>query len=336
MPNSYKELEDLQNTDELIDYKTANKLEINLNKFVDTQKIELHKENCADITVIVPVYNSEMYIEQCIRQVNSSKYKVELIVVDDGQTDKSLEIIQRLQDKNELNIFKFIVLSQKNSGAQCARNKALDIQTGTYIMLLDSDDYLTPGTIDKMLDIAYSENDDIVQMNYSLLYEQNIKDSGIDMRDIVVTRQKEMFKCPGYGCMKLYKRDLFSNVRFPVGFWYEDTIVHLVLFAKCKKLRCTSYVGYVYRQNEKSITLQMKGNRKCLDACKVMNPVIQIMLMNNIKFTDDILDEIKVTLQSVLVKRLRWMKDKEMRCVYLYCKPYLKGMQYHEWKGSDL
>lgn len=292
-----------------------------------------------DITVIVPVYNAEKYIEQCLMQVKSSKYKVELIVVDDGQSDKSLDVINKLKEFNTNELDRFLVMHQDNSGAQVARNRALDLQQGEYLLFLDSDDYLTDNTIDILLDTAYKNNQDIVQMEYQLLYSDgntvNSKLCGNNSYSETSNLQ-EMFKYPGYNGMKLYRSELFINTRFPEGFWYEDTIIHLVIFPKCRKFQCIQHLGYVYRQNNAGITLQMKGNRKCLDACRIMPIVIDIMEENNIDFDADILQEIKYTLQTVLIKRVRWMNDNELRCIYKYCEPYLQGMQYHQWKGSDL
>lgn len=336
MPDDFREVSELNFQEPLIEISKAKSLQKE-----NEVAYEIHEnvERKFDITVIIPVYNSEKYVEQCINQVNGSKYRVELIVIDDGQTDNSLEIIKKLRDKNINSIDRFLVVQQDNSGAQSARNKALDLQSGEYVLFLDSDDYLTANTIDKLLDTAYKNQSDIVQMQYQLLYQNNtLQKPQLNIRDNYseTNELKEMLKYPGYNGMKLYKSSLFVNVRFPEGFWYEDTIIHLVIFPKCRKFQCISHVGYIYRQNENGITLQMKGSRKCLDAVRIMPLVIDIMIKNGIEFNDDIQCELKDTLQKVLIKRIRWMSDKELRCIYSYCKPYLQGMQYHSWRGSDM
>lgn len=336
MPKDFEAVPELNFQEKLVEISEIKSLQ-NVNNYAGKDCVSVEKK--FDITVIIPVYNTERYIEQCINQVSSDKYKIELIAIDDGQTDKSLEILEKIKDKNINNIDRFLIIHQNNSGAQAARNKALDLQQGEYVLFLDSDDYLAANTIDVLLDTAYKHKSDIVQMQYQLLYQNDtlqkpqldIVNNYSDTNDL-----KEMLKYPGYNGMKLYRSSLFVNVRFPEGFWYEDTIIHLVIFPKCKKFQCINHVGYIYRQNDSGITLQMKGNRKCLDAVRIISSVIDIMVSNNIEFNDAIQCELKDTLQKVLIKRIRWMNDKELRCIYLYCKPYLQGMQYHSWKGSDM
>lgn len=103
------------------------------------------------VSVIVPCYNSEQYIAKCIDSVLMQDYpNIEIIVVDDGSSDKSLEILKKI----ELNERKVKVFAQSNSGACVARNKGLELSSGQYIKFLDSDDNLLPGVIKKQVDFS--------------------------------------------------------------------------------------------------------------------------------------------------------------------------------------
>ena len=120
------------------------------------------------VSIIVPVYNTEKYICECLHSLIQQSYShIEIIAVDDGSTDSSLSILNDISEKdNRLKVF-----SQPNQGVSATRNLALSEATGEYIMFVDSDDYIIKDTIENLLDCAYKEDGDIIQGNYYSFYE---------------------------------------------------------------------------------------------------------------------------------------------------------------------
>lgn len=117
------------------------------------------------VSIIIPCYNSEPYIDDCLKSIFTQNYmNLEIIVIDDGSTDNSLKILESYRDK-------IILISQANSGACIARNKGLEIASGKYIKFLDSDDYLAPGIISSQVNkIEPLNNNEIVYGDFTLLY----------------------------------------------------------------------------------------------------------------------------------------------------------------------
>ncbi|GEN29589.1 hypothetical protein HVA01_32350 [Halovibrio variabilis] len=121
------------------------------------------------VSVIIPVYNAEKYIHQCIKSVMDQSYKnIEIVTINDGSSDRSLEELLLFKDKIE-------IIDQKNFGAPVARNKGLLVSKGKYVKFLDSDDYLEPDVISEQVSIAESHTDnDIIYGDY-YIYRNNSK-----------------------------------------------------------------------------------------------------------------------------------------------------------------
>ncbi len=122
------------------------------------------------VSVIVPVFNSEMYISECIYSITSQSYpNLEIIIVNDGSTDNSSEIIQTLKKKDS----RIIVLSQTNKGVSSARNRGIDQASGEYIAFLDSDDLCVPDRIEKQLCYMQSHNLDVCGSSLCIISDNN-------------------------------------------------------------------------------------------------------------------------------------------------------------------
>ena len=104
------------------------------------------------ISIIVPCYNVERYVEQCIRSIMGQSYKnIEIITVDDGSPDNSSQILDKLANEDS----RIKVIHKQNAGVSAARNSGLDVATGDYVVFVDGDDYLAPDYVDYMLQLAY-------------------------------------------------------------------------------------------------------------------------------------------------------------------------------------
>ncbi len=171
------------------------------------------------VSVIIPTYNRELYIGDCIQSVIDQSYRpIELMLVDDGSTDKSIEIVKQYQDKvNTANDFKLILLQQANSGAPRARNYGFEQAKGTYIMWLDSDDLLLPHKIESQVN-AFEEDTDVV---YSRAQFFNEKPDNLMQEFWGRPPQgdsSDYFEFPWQTMYALYKKSALEKF----GVWRED------------------------------------------------------------------------------------------------------------------
>lgn len=223
-----------------------------------------------DVSVIVPVYNYKDIIESCIDSIlnQQTKYTFELILVDDGSTDGAADIVDQYQNRKHVKI-----IHQQNAGIGGARNTGLNHACGKYIMFADCDDYVHADFIETMLNEAYHTNNDIVICSYTLIKKKDGKI--LSEREIVCDENNIMgYKDPedkimnyqGLPWNKIYKREVFKNVRYIPGFWYEDTITHFLLFRLCKSFSYVEKSLYDYMWYEGNFShTQTKISPKSLE-----------------------------------------------------------------------
>ena len=174
------------------------------------------------ISVIVPVYNVEKYLPKCIDSIINQTYTdLEILLIDDGSTDNSGKICDNYAKKDK----RIKVIHKKNGGLSDARNTGLNICTGDYISFIDSDDYIEPDMYDKMINTAIANDIDIISCNYNHIYnEQNFSPFFKTNTDELITNKTKLLKLiftyQNFDLVvfnKLYKANLFKNIRFPKG-----------------------------------------------------------------------------------------------------------------------
>lgn len=216
--------------------------------------------NKVKISVIIPVYNASKYIDKCITSLlNQSFNEFEIILVNDGSDDGSLEIIKGYSEKFN----NVICINQKNMGQGEARNKGIDIARGDYITFVDSDDWLSIECLQILYENIIKNNADISVCNMSKVRE---KDLGIEPSQLFLfdklTGEEAIEqllldnKLKSYPWAKLYKKSLFidNNVRFPARMYYEDLAAIIQVFLYTKKVVFSEHYGYFYLQTEQSST----------------------------------------------------------------------------------
>lgn len=206
------------------------------------------------ISVIVPIYNVDRYLGRCLNSIISQTYKnIEIILVNDGSTDNSFSICQNYQ-KMYPNIS---IINQSNQGLSVARNVGIEKATGEYIMFIDSDDWIHSNTINILYKdlIGYKAEIAICGMTKCFSYSPNtvLRKSRVESLD-----QKEAIKRMLNGewisaWAKLYKKELFNNIKFPPGKTNEDYPVLIHLFEQCKCITYNSIPLYYYYYREGSI-----------------------------------------------------------------------------------
>lgn len=270
------------------------------------------------VSIITPVYNTEKYLKRCIDSVLNDDYKdIELIIVNDGSKGNCDEIINSYQDN------RIVYLKEENSGIGKARNNALDKATGDYIIFLDSDDSLNKNAIKTMVDTIESKNYDMVVSNYEDVYE-NGKIEKIDFNNINnnIYNNPRMINIINLGpSNKIYKRELFDNLRFPENVKYEDFALVLKLISKSLSIGHTK--EYLFNFNRLSTGETLTVDKRVFDIFASLKDVIDYF--DNLKYPkDSIKESVKeeinyfVTMMCTLyATKQKHQKDKEVKTKFI-------------------
>ncbi|MCI8760793.1 MAG: glycosyltransferase [Clostridia bacterium] len=215
------------------------------------------------VSVIVPVYNVEPYLEKCIDTlVNQTINDIEIILVNDGSTDHSKKIIE---EKVKQFPNKIVYLEKENGGLSDARNYGMPYAKGEYVAFLDSDDYVEKDMYEKMYQLAKKENSDMVECDFYWEYSNKQKED----RGEPYQGKKEMLeKIRVVAWNKLIKREILeeSNVKFPKGYRYEDVEFTYLLIPFLEKVSFLKRPCIHYIQREGSISnLQNERTKEIFD-----------------------------------------------------------------------
>lgn len=214
------------------------------------------------ISVIVPIYKVEDYLEKCINSILNQTYKnIEVILVDDGSPDKCGEICDYYATKDN----RIKVIHKKNGGLSEARNYGIDIATGKYILFVDSDDFIDKNMCEVLIKEAEKNNSDIVICGHYIVKGNNyyaskmlLTDSKVLLTNLEMTKK---FFLKGYFetlvvWNKLYKKELFytnEKIRFPIGKLNEDIFTIYKLYYIANKITAINKPLYYYVQRKESI-----------------------------------------------------------------------------------
>lgn len=226
------------------------------------------------VSVIIPTYNAKNYIDRCVQSVLSQSYQnFELIIVDDGSTDGTINILENYETnyKDKIKIFK-----QKNSGVAVARNKGIELATGRYVMFIDNDDYIDNDYIKMFVNEIMEYSFDIVMGGYRR------PNSNGKIIEKVKLKQNELSKVKITApWAKIYDRMylLKNNIKFLECNIGDDVFFNLKAVTFTDKIRIMDYIGYNWYYNEKSVSnvahRKMNDNLEfdyMLDSCySIMN-----------------------------------------------------------------
>lgn len=246
------------------------------------------------VSIIVPVYNMEMYVEECVQSIINQTYKnIEIIIVDDGSVDNSGQICDDIQ-KNDARIS---VVHKANEGLSSARNAGMEQATGDYLMFVDSDDYLMKDAIEKLV-LAIEKNDCSFAFcdmkastdrigEFECRHKSEELVSDLEFRAWLTNAICREYVLAVIVINKLFKREVIEDIRFDYGVYHEDEFfVNKLLEKRCNAV----YLGeqlYYYRQTPGSITSsEQKYNIKHLDIADALDSRIEIAVeLNDIEFT---------------------------------------------------
>ena len=214
------------------------------------------------ISVIVPVYNAEKYLNDCLRSIAKQTYgNFEVILINDGSSDKSESICLNFCKLDS----RFNYYCQQNSGVSAARNNGIDIASGVFITFIDSDDFWEPKYLEILYNTIISDNYDLVCASFRSVYKNGRHISSklpryiINSADelIAICYQTNMTIILGSCWGKLYRTSLVkqNSIVFPVNLkYYEDNIYNLQIFSKIKSAILIPDVVYNYRINNDSVS----------------------------------------------------------------------------------
>lgn len=218
-----------------------------------------YQEEIYDATVIIPCYNVEHYVAECLDSMlnQNTSYNVEIITIDDGSTDSTAEILRQYSTK----MTNFRIISQCNKGLSGARNTGIREARGKYLIFIDSDDYVTSDYIDCLLKKAFSKDADIVATGY---YTFN-NDHKI-IKNIMIKDENDTSLLNGCAWGKAIKRKLFEHLVFPENYWYEDSIIAHLVVPRANSIYMVSKCQYAYRSNPTGITKTSVNSLRAIES----------------------------------------------------------------------
>ena len=237
------------------------------------------------ISVIVPVYNVEKYLERCMESLLAQSYEhLQIILIDDGSTDKSGEICDRYAKQDQ----RIEVIHKENGGLSSARNAGLDCVKGEYITFLDSDDVLYKDYICFLYEMLKKYKADLSICRYQRFVDiEEINNKKVELCDIEELNYKEALKMllytpdkmPQSSWGKMYQKNLFRNIRYPLGKINEDMAITYKLIYQAKKIVYTPAKFYFYFQRMDGI-VRSKFSERTMDAIEFSTEILRFVKEN--------------------------------------------------------
>ena len=234
------------------------------------------------ISVIVPVYNVEEYLEECLESIKNQTYSnIEVILVNDGSTDNSQAICERYCQQDP----RFHLINQENQGQSVARNNEVAASTGELITFVDSDDVVSAKYLGNLY--AYmTEEIDLIECEYRVTRTVFDTLKELENPQIVFEGNSEeaVIKCCNYGLSyspvcKLYRRHLVEDFPFLTGVIYEDIYHGVGLLKFIRKMVRLDYVGYYYREHSNS-TMRRRFSEKNLDLFSCCDKLVDLFALD--------------------------------------------------------
>lgn len=315
-----------------------------------------------DLSIIIPAYNCEKYIERCIKSIiEQSNDFVEIIIINDGSTDNTQQICEGFAPKHN----NIKIINQENRGVSYSRNIGIQNACGKYVMFVDSDDYLVENSLEAVLKLL-TEGIDVLRCSY-----------------IVNSKKEEIFTETTFNLYNFFqktnqnvvwgqviKRELLNDIKFNENLFYgEDELFNCQLYNKCQNIKYTDIVLYNYQQNLDSVSRDYKNSKvksKIENLIYVFNEIIsqyenkdliklienkfvgeivpQIMMLTFDKEVaeQEVLNQFEEILNNDLLKKIfedlkpnkltmcryksayKFMKNKDTKKLYTYSKIYKK------------
>lgn len=300
------------------------------------------------LSIIIPVYNVERYLSECFDSVKSFSFDYELIIVNDGSTDTSLDIINGFASefKGTLQI-----INKKNGGLSSARNAGMNVASGDYFCFLDSDDYLDAQKFEALVTETFNDGVEMACGDYRYLENSNFKKSetyklrnkiqkrvsgivcGLDYAEVYFDYKHNFINAEA--CFILFKSEFLRqhNLLFKEGIYHEDTLFTLQCFLYAKSAKYYNYDFYVYRMSDNSIMRTSdieKVRKKLIDKQNIALELFNLKKNHNISkyFLDTII--LDLLLFSSMQRKVKIRETEEVlrRCSKRTLKTKLRILVY--------
>lgn len=283
------------------------------------------------ISVIVPVYNVEEYLERCVNSLLGQSYKdIEILLIDDGSTDKSSEICDAYRQQDS----RVRVFHKKNGGQSEARNLGLEKAKGKFLSFVDSDDYVSPDYLSSLYTMMVQKNADISICSYQKTKSDTIERyDSITEFDTLLLHSEETLEnmlyrkgIDSYCCGKLYRKNLFDEIRFPVGELFEDVKIMYKIYDRANLIAFNSAKLYFYYQRLGS-TIHSDFSLRKMDQVFASEEVLEFILKKYPNLTEAAVSKLFIAAVDVfrqIPRGQKYQKEKD----YLKCiiKKYRKGV----------
>ena len=267
------------------------------------------------ISVVVPVYNVEKYIEKCLMSIIKQTYKnLEIIIIDDGSSDNSLDICQKMANIDP----RIIIHHKKNGGLSSARNYGLKKSKGDYVIFIDSDDYTSESMIEKMHQSLLENETTLSVCGYIVEYKNEKTYANYKGKEVI--ESKEAFEqILQKGCFfgsfawnKLINKKLFRDVLFPEGQFYEDINTMYKLIHKAGKISVVPENLYYYQKRDASITATI-DKKKVKDQLHAMSERLDFIADNYPELNEKAQYQLQETIINLWIRSAKkFILDREM------------------------
>lgn len=302
------------------------------------------------ISIVVPVYNVENYILECIESIiNQSLKEIEIIVINDGSTDNSIKKLEQIKDS------RIKLINKRNGGLSSARNEGLKVCSGKYLIFIDSDDFLLDKYCLENMYACISSNDlDILSSNAKLFYEEKNKyvetNKGLTFNENKVMSIDDFIRksqvCDiAPVCFYMYRTKFLkgNNLSFKEGIYHEDELFTYKALLKTENIYVSNEYFYAYRQRDEYITSSKNNIKRGLDIIDIclelekdfeniknkeikmilcnrgFNMILESVLKYNIK-------KIDINTKKYLIKHSKSIKDKVRACICILSPSIYKAI----------
>lgn len=262
------------------------------------------------LSVIIPVYNAEKFLDKCIASLFKQTHKnMEIILVDDGSSDKSHAMCDEYAVKDE----RVKVVHQKNGGPSKARNTGLKLATGEYIAFMDADDWAEPEFYEKMLNVALEHNADYVKCGFC--HTDGKKKDYVKPDSFVIYEGDSTIQYYFKGLLSVlvwnavYRADLAKKVNYPEGYGFEDNYVCFFYLYYAQKLVIVPYTDYNYYYNNAGQSSRVRSDDKFELTERLRKDIVD----KGIKLPLDIQKEMDFIWAKDWFHKIR--DDKKLKCV---------------------
>lgn len=295
-----------------------------------------------DVSVIVPVYNAEKYLKKCLDSLNKQTLEtIEIICINDGSTDKSLEILNDYAKKDS----RIKVISKENGGAGSARNVGLENVNGKYVAFVDADDWVDSDIFEKLYNLSESKNTDIIifkMLDYDEKNDEFYKSDYYKIKPLnefnnklfkIKDIENSLFKITTSTANKFYNTEFLkkSGARFPEGFIFEDNPFFFDLMLKADKIFLLDEYVYYRRRRESSVMSSI--NDSYYGIIPIIDIITNVFRKNNAydRFKKDLLNF------NVLTTRNKYnlMDDKYKKKFFWIMKEYFSNISKDTHSNKD-